>query len=180
MLFKKKLMLHTFATTVFVVCSIVSAENVIVHLSPSSNQVELGQTVTVSAYADIPAPVVGWGLDLTWGNGAAMVGSPVIGSAWVQAPSGDGDKLAAFAFPNAISGTDILLFSSVFSGNMLGTINFYLSATGGDLTEGFPLQSGGFANFDAFPVSVEVVPEPASAFTLVMGAVFIVTKRKWR
>jgi hypothetical protein len=174
---REKFTLCAFVVMLFAVGSIASAENIIVRLVSSSSQIGLGQNVTVSAYADIPAPIVGWGLDMSWDNGAAIVGSPVIGSAWTQAPSGDGDKLAALAFPSAISGSNILLFSSVFSGNKLGTINFSLSATPGDLTEGFPLQFGGFANFTTAPVSVEVIPEPATMFLFGLGGMLL-RKRK--
>jgi hypothetical protein len=174
----KKFTLRTCAVVMVAIASIASAENIIVHLNPSANQIMLGQTFALDVYADIPASVVGWGLDLTRGDEVTMVGLPVIGPAWVPAPSGDGDNLTAFAFPNSVSGTNVMLFSAVFRANSIGTVSFNVLATQGDLTEGFPLQTGGFANFSASIASVEIVPEPATLLLTGLGG--IILRRQFR
>lgn len=137
---------------------------------PPETIVGLGDIFTIDIVADIPDPIVGWGLDLAFDESIiSLVEAPTIGPAWwppYSAPDGDG--LAALAFPTGISGTDILLATLTFSADALGETDLILSATPGDLAEGFALDPTGFADVTFELGHVVVVPGPTA---VLLGAV---------
>jgi hypothetical protein len=116
---------------------------VAVRFEPPTQTVNLGEQFTVDIVGDITEPVVGWGLDLTISDEAivSLVGSPVIGPAWVPAFTPDADDLAGIAFPDSVSGTGVLLATLTLSADAVGQVELTLSTTPGDLTEGFPLEA---------------------------------------
>jgi hypothetical protein len=138
---------------------------VIVSFDPQNSVVAPGDLFTVNLIADIPDPVLGWGLDISYDTGIlSLIGAPVIGPLWTPAFAPDGDGLAGLALP-AISGNDILLASLNFGALALGESLLQASNTFGDLMEGFPLlEPGAFADvqFVNGSVSVRGVPEPAT------------------
>lgn len=130
----------------------------------------VGDMFTVDILADIPNPVVGWGLDLAFDpTKLTLTAPPTIGSAWSPAFAPDSDGLAALAFPASISGLAVPLASLSFTVAALGDFGLGLSTTPGDLTEGFALDPSGFALTTFLPPPPPgpsgVVPVP-SAFLL--------------
>jgi len=163
-------------------CARQSWATVIVRFDPSDKTVDrnIEPTFTVDIVADIPDPVVGWGLDLTIDDPAiiSQVGAPAIGSQWSAGSAPDGDRLVGVAFPNSISGTDILLATITFSADALGETDLLLSITPADLTEGFPLDPTGFADVTFEAGHVTVVPEPITLALLAVGSLVPLNRRR--
>jgi hypothetical protein len=145
--------------------------DVAVRFDSSDATAELALPFTIDIVADIDEPVVAWGLDLTIDDGSivSLVGDPSIGPAWIPAYASDGDGLAGVAFPDSVSGDDILLATITFSADALGETDLLLSVTSGDLTEGFGLDPTGFAEVTFEPGHVEVIPEPGTVCFLALG-----------
>lgn len=158
-----------------------SAGLVEVRFDPPDQTVNLGSAFSVNLIADISDPVLGWGLDLTIQNAAtaSLLGPPVIGPQWFPFSTPDGDGLGGIAFPNSISGNNILLATLNFTADSLGDTNLLLSVTPGDLTEGFPLDPTGFADISFETGHVTVIPEPVS-LVLVLSSFLVVSHRRPR
>jgi len=138
----------------------------------------VGGTAQVNLVADIPAdsPVLGWGLDLDIVNPAvAALVNVSVAAPWTQV-SGDGDGLGGLAFPNGVTGNDIVLATLTLQGLSQGTSLMMVSATQGDLTEGFALDPTGFGLFVAPCGAVVVTPEPATLVLLAVAG-FMVRRR---
>ncbi len=133
------------------------AAPVTVSFNPSSQTVNVGQTFTVNIVADIPNPVLGWGLDVNT-DPARLIRTGVVvkDPPWSAVVAGDGDDLAGLAFP-PVSGNGVVLATLTFQAQATGTIPLTASVTAGDLTEGFPLVPTGFATINFVPGSVTVV-----------------------
>ena len=146
---------------------------VIVRLYPSDTVVEVGDIFALDIVADIPDLVLGWGLDLTIEDPAILsqAGSPTIGPSWLESGTADGDGLAGIAFPASVSGDGVLLATITLSADAIGQTDLILTVTGGDLTEGFPLDPTGFAVVSFEPGQVTVTPEPAALSLLVLGGI---------
>jgi hypothetical protein len=143
-----------------------------VTFEPLDSQIKVGDIFTVDLVADIPEPVLGWGLDLSYDLAVLnLVGMPTFGPDWIAGLAADGDGLAGLAFPSPVSGSDILLASLSFEALAPGVSALAASTTPGDFTEGFPVYPAGFANVDFIDGSVTVspVPEPATILLLISG-----------
>ena len=161
--------------------------NVTVRLVPSDLCVGLGEVLSIDIVADLPDPVVAWGLDLTIEDEAVLspTGDPVIGPAWIAAYAPDADGLAGLAYPSSVSGNDILLATVTFSADALGETDLLLSddnpppheSPPNDLTEGFGLDPTGFADVTYEPGRVRVIPEPTTFSLLAFGGLFALRKR---
>lgn len=127
-----------------------------------SDPVLVGATRVIEIRADFDTPIIGWGLDLISdapGVASVVPAIPTLGSAWSGATTSDGDGLAGLAFPTPVVGTSVLLAQVTIRANAIGTARFRLSATPGDLTEGFATISG-FEQVD-FGAPLEfIVPAP--------------------
>jgi len=163
------------------VCVQAAFANVTVRFDPASTTIPVGSVFTVNILADIPEPVVGWGLDLTIQNPAVLsqTAAPSIGPLWVAAYAPDGDGLAALAFPSSVSGSSVLLGSMSFSADTIGQTALWISTTPGDLNEGFALASTGFADLTFESGLVTVTPEPGS-LALLATATLVFRRRKRR
>ncbi len=110
--------------------------DIIVRFDPPDETVHLGDVFTMDIVADIPNPVLGWGLDLSIVDPTILstVGAPAVGPDWFGAFAPDGDGLAALAFPNSVSGNGVLLATMTFSADALGETDLLFSVTPRDLT----------------------------------------------
>ena len=165
------------------VCSTAAqAAPVLVRFVPNPVKVQVDVPFTVYLVADIPDPVLGWGLDLNFDPGLLVLKSLTLGPLWFPADAADGDGLVGLAFPDPVSGSETLLASLVFSMVRSGTASLAASYDAADLTEGFALFSGGFAEvtFEEGTVAATTIPEPTSALLSLAGLVVIasVVKRK--
>jgi prepilin-type processing-associated H-X9-DG protein len=160
---------------------------VTVSFDPLDSIVDIGDILAVDLIADIPDPVLGWGLDVSFDPAIlSLDGAPTIGSSWATAIAPDGDGLAGFAFPLPVSGNGITLATLNFEVLTLGTSPLIASVTPGDLSEGFPLAfpapPGSFANVNFVDGSVSPVPEPATIMLLASGlaGLGVFGRRKFR
>jgi hypothetical protein len=152
---------------------------VTVFFEPSASVVDPGDIFTVDLKADIPDPVLGWGLDVSFDTAILSLGSITIDPLWFPGTSFDGDGLVGLAFPTAISGTDIRLAQLTFTGLSPGTTSLVASATALDFTEGFALFPTGFADVTFVEGSVSVTPEPGT-FLLMSTGLLVMLGYGWR
>jgi len=159
-----------------------SSGAVTVSFLPSDSVVALGDTFSVDIVADFTDPVLGWGLDVSFDTSIlALNGSPTISPLWTPTFAPDGDGLAALAFSNPVSGTGVLLATLSFDAIDFGTSDLMASVTMGDLSEGFPLVTGGFDNLTVVAGSVTAVPIPAAVWLFgsgLIGLIGIARRRK--
>jgi len=108
-----------------------------------------------------------------------MVTNVVIGPAWDPAFAPDGDGLAGLAFPDGVSGQDILLATVTVQGLAPGV---WTMASGNsypaDLTEGFALDPTGFEQvvLEDF-AAITVLPEPTALALLALGGLVVLRRR---
>ena len=147
------------------------ATPVTVFLRTSDLVVMVGDSFTVDIVADIPEPVLGWGLDIGFEDAIFSFTNVSIGPSWSPVFSADGDGLAGLTF-SPLYGGDILLATLSFEAISLGTSVLCPSVTPGDLSEGFPLAlapPGSFADVVFESKSVTAVPEPSTVLLLGFG-----------
>ena len=151
------------------------AATVSVSFEPLDPTVILGDSFSVDIVADISDPILGWGLDIGFDSTILSLTGTTIGSLWQPAVAFDGDDLAGLAFPDAISGPNVLLATLTFDAIDLGTSGLTASVTMGDLTEGFALIAPGtFADLTVIDGSVEVVPVPAAVLLFASGLIGLI------
>ena len=168
------------AVAAFLLAAAAVSANVTVRFEPASLTVDPGTIFSMAIVADIPQPLVGWGLDLTIQNPAVVSvhAAPSIGPLWVSAYAPDGDGLAGLAFPSSVSGIGVVLATISLSADAAGETDLWISVTPGDLTEGFALDPTGFDTFTVEPGHVKV-PEP-STIALLGLATLVVARRRGR
>lgn len=145
-----------------------------VYFQPQDSSAQVGGNLSIDLLANIPDPVLGWGLDVTFNTSIINRTGIAVGPQWSPAMAADGDGLAGLAFPLPISGDNVLLATLSFDALAQGSTPLEASATVGDLTEGFALASGGFAEVVYTPGSAAVVPIPAAAWLFGSGLLALV------
>ncbi len=151
------------------------AQNTVtVRFDPPSSTLSAGSSFAVQLVADIPTPVVGWGLDLSFDSSLLSLESVEMGSQWFAANAADNDGLAGLAFPLPVSGQSTRLGILHFKAKgtaCAGTSNLVASYTPSDLGEGLPLPLGDFAGVTFIKGTVTVAdtlaPTTAAALTAV-------------
>jgi len=166
------------AVAAFLLAAAVASANVTVRFEPASLTVDPGTIFSMAIVADIPQPLVGWGLDLTIQNPAVVSvhAAPSIGPLWVSAYAPDGDGLAGLAFPSSVSGIGVVLATLSLSADAVGETDLWISVTPGDLTEGFALDPTGFDTFTVQPGHVKV-PDPSTIALLGLAALGVALRR---
>jgi hypothetical protein len=133
---------------------------VAIRFDPATPTVTTGGAINARVLANIPAPLIGYGLDLQFDRAALSLRSVEVGPAWFSATSANGSPLVGLAFPGPVSGRDTLLGTVHFQvnqGHCKGTTTISLNAAPDDLTEGFALVTGGFADFTPASATVSLV-----------------------
>lgn len=169
------------ATAVAVTWPAIATANTIVHFALADPDLGVGASTTLEIRADFDAPVLGFGIDLLLDASVLSVSAaPVIGPAWTAVFAPDGDGLAGLAPVSGVVGTDVLLASVLVTRTGSAGTTVDGGVTADDLTEGFPLLSGGFDTASFVPTAVAPVPEPtpgalaavaAASLAMLAGAV---------
>jgi len=136
------------------------AGQVALRFDPPTPTVGSGGVITARVLADIPNPLIGYGLDLQFDKVAISFDSVDIGPSWFSATSSDGSPIVGLAFPGPVSGTDVALATlhlHVNQGQCKGTTALALNARPDDLTGGFALVNGGFDNFAPLSATISLV-----------------------
>ncbi|GJM25167.1 MAG: hypothetical protein DHS20C16_15820 [Phycisphaerae bacterium] len=128
----------------------------------------VGETFDVQVVADLPNPILGWGLDFGILSPAiATLTNVQIGDSWLPIATSDGDGLGGVAFPGPISGAGVVLATVTLEATAEGTSDLLIGDDHLiDLTEGFALAPDGFAAVDYVSSSITIVPEPTSLGSL--------------
>lgn len=143
--------------------------------------VPVGNLFEVIVQADINAPIIGFGFDVTFDPALASLESVAIATPFVPLVAPDGDGLAGVYFPG-VSGTDVLLATARFKALKDGVANIGIGVTPGDGAEGFPEAAGVFATWTVTSAKVALgnasIPEPATALLLVVGSAVVARRRR--
>lgn len=162
------------------------AAPITVTFEPQAAQLSVGAGIAIDVLADIPDPVLGFGLDLDFDAQRLALTDTLFGDLWTPlpappAPVSDGQGVGALLTPGfppplppgGVAGDGLLLFTLLFDAVAPGLADFSLSFTPGDPSEGFVLASGGFAEvaFVAGAVDVRpaVIPVPGAALLMLTG-----------
>ena len=154
---------------------------ILVRVDPAAIEVQAGELFTANLIADLgPHKVIGWGLDLAYGNSVlTQVGKPVIGPLWMASFAPDGDGLTGFSRAGSTGGEGVLLARLTFRADTPGQTQLLPSYTPVDLNEGFPLDPIGFATIAFQPAAVNVVPEPGGmSLMAVLIGLFLRPRRR--
>lgn len=161
-------------------CDNLGPDWITVSFDPFDSEVTLEDTFSVDivAHAVGPIDLLGWGLDLSFDSDIlSLTTEPEIGADWFPTNTMDGDGLAgaAFPFPVHLEGSNLLLATLSFEAIGVGVSDLVISATFGDLTEGFYLVGGpqGMPHdavcFETGSIYVAPVPEPTTILLLGTG-----------
>jgi hypothetical protein len=137
-----------------------AAAQVSLSFDPASPTVASGGAISARLLANIPNPIIGYGLDLQFDSVALSFDSLEVGPSWFSATSANGSPLVGLAFPGPVSGPDVVLATLHFhvnQGQCRGTTTLSVNAKPDDLTEGFALVTGGFADFSPASADVSLV-----------------------
>lgn len=139
----------------------------------------VGELFDVRIVADLPNPVLGWGLDFTIvENSIAELTNLDIAGSWVPAVAADGDGLAGVAFPNPVQGLGVVLATITLEALAEGTTDLLLSDDHPvDLTEGIVLDPSGFESVVYLPSSLLIVPEPTSLGLACILSIGVIVRR---
>lgn len=163
----------------------------LVWFSPSATDVTVGDTFTVSIYADIPEPdaLIGWDMDYLFNDSVLANMGVAMGAGWDAVPSLSDGGLAALTPLDAVWGDDVLLGTVTMQATGTGTS----AITGGFLPPDDPLSGldgfmslNGFVSVTLLPTSVGVmasttpVPEPATLLLMGLGVLGIGVMRRRR
>ena len=158
---------------------------VTVSFDPVASTMVVGDTIDIDIVADIPDPVIAFGFDLAFDAALLNLTAALFEPAWTPvAPPGpplsDGEGFGALltpTFPPApgLAGDGILLLTLTFEALAPGLSTLQLAATPGDLSEGFALATGGFAEVDFVPATIEIlaVHEPATWALMLAGLLLL-------
>jgi hypothetical protein len=152
-----------------------SAAPVMVRFDPSNSVASVGGELTVNLLADIPDPVLGWGLRVVFDPAVLSIDGTTIGPEWFAVTFNDPDVFGGLAFPTPISGSGTLLATFMFHTLTSGASVLHASADPLDTTQGFPLVTGGFASIVSTDGSVQVtqIPELPTSLLIVSGLTLI-------
>jgi hypothetical protein len=145
-----------------------------VSFTPSASVVYVGDTFTIDLVADIPDPVLGWGLDVAFNPAIlSQVDLLIADPPWSAGFAPDGDGLVGLTFPLPVVGVGVPLATLTFRAIAPGLSTLVASITADDLTEGFPLappaSPGSFAEVNFTDGSVNVIPVPATFALISLG-----------
>jgi hypothetical protein len=154
---------------------------VTVDFVPAVQTTTVGSTVSYDIIATVTDPILGWGLDLSIDDpSVASLTGITIDPLWNGAASNpDGDGLTGVvAFPPVgVTGTFTLATIDLLA-DAIGSTTLTLSATAGDLTEGFALDPTGFDADVVFKQgTLNVIPEPTALSLLVLGGLLAIRRR---
>lgn len=150
-----------------------------VRFDPTHIATNVQGMLSINLVADFTHPVLGFGLDISFDPDVlTLVGEPIIGPAWTGAFARDGDGLAAFAPPTGVVGIGVVLAALTFQPVGIGVSVVAADFTPTDLTEGFPLRTGGFDAAAFSSANIQVVPEPATLFLVQLGLTCCFLRRK--
>ena len=155
---------------------------VMLSFNPSSSNVSLNDTFSVDLIADIPdtQAINSWGLDLAFDAAVLSLDSFTKAPIWTGGLGScalDSDEICGYALVPSISGISTLGTFN-FTAIGVGSTALNLSATDGDITEGFRLSIAGIPiiipDWGYTPGQINVrpampVPEPAVLALVLLG-----------
>lgn len=163
-----------------------------VHVEPALQTVSVLDTFDVTFSADILEPLLGFGFELTFDDQLFELNSTRIGPDFLAAVNADDNLMSALAFPDPVSGDDILLGTASFTMLDAGQGVFGISVADGDPTHGFAgVSIGAMADFDVALGEVRaatelgglggggpVTPEPTTLSLLGLGALVVARRNR--
>lgn len=179
--------LHLVMLTAGVVAGTPAAHaGVIVNILPSDQTVNIGETFTVDIVASMSEPVLGWGMVFSIQNPeiVSINGTPAAASPWFDTtqPYFDGWLLGGLAFPEPISGADILLATLSFTATAFGESDLELSINPESLRQGFalgPPWPTGTMDFVQINFGhVNVIPTPGALILMAVGTFATIRRRR--
>jgi hypothetical protein len=152
------------------------ADVITVAVNPETAFSRPGTEVSVQILAVIPeqTPVLGWGLHLAWDTTVLNLSRVVIADLWLSVSGQDSGQLGGLALV-PVSGVSVSLADVTFMPIKVGKTAIDISVMPGDLTQGFILDTYGFADTSLSGASIVVqdTPEPASLNVVAGGAVMV-------
>ena len=163
-----------------------------VRVEPALQTVSVLDTFDVTFSADILEPLLGFGFELTFDDQLFELNSTRIGPDFLAAVNADDNLMSALAFPDPVSGDDILLGTASFTMLDAGQGVFGISVADGDPTHGFAgVSIGAMADFDVALGEVRaatelgglggggpVTPEPTTLSLLGLGALVVARRNR--
>jgi hypothetical protein len=126
--------------------------------------------------ADLPDPVLGFGVDVESGSSLLSLTSFSVGPLWFPAPGPKTDDVYGIAFPSAISGTGVLLADVTFTAHGSGSSTLIAAYDSRNLAEGFPLIAAGYDPSNLVDEAPQV-PEPSVLALVGIGLCWVVLYR---
>lgn len=153
------------------------------HVDPLISGLAPGNEFDVRITADIDPAISSYGFHLTFDTGLLSLVDISAAPGFKELPSEYTTGVAALAYPNVASGSNVVLATARFTALNPGTATISATLTEGDPTEGFAQVPCGFAAWDVTPGTVTItppaprpdpndppIPEPTSLALLLCGA----------